>query len=70
LVAHFQRQQQQQGLHTVESAVHEVTQEEVVGVGTVATCERRDRGVRGKKGERETRCERMKEVIGACIGAG
>ena len=35
-VAHFEREQQQEGLHRVEAAVDEVAQEQVVGLGHVA----------------------------------
>ena len=36
-VANLQSQQQQEGLHTVEPAVHEISHEEIVCVGNIAT---------------------------------
>ena len=35
-VANLQGQQQQEGFHTVESAVHEISHEEIVRVGNIA----------------------------------
>ena len=36
-IANLQSQQQQEGLHTVEPAVHEISHEEIVCVGNIAT---------------------------------
>lgn len=36
-IAHFERQQQKEGLHAVKAAVHEVAHKEIIGAGTVAT---------------------------------
>eukprot|EP00963_Diacronema_lutheri_P010016 scaffold945_cov382-Pavlova_lutheri.AAC.3 len=33
-IPHLERQQQEEGLHTVKSAIHEVTHEEIVRLGT------------------------------------
>ena len=35
-IPHFQRQQQQERLHTIKAAIYKVAQEEIVGGGTLA----------------------------------